>query len=224
MPHPLIAPSILSADFLNLGRDLERLNAVADWIHCDVMDGAFVPNISFGIPVIEALRRQTELPLDVHLMIESPERYIAAFVNAGADILTVHQEACVHLDRTLNAIREAGAQAGVSLNPATPVQTLQHVATTCDLVLVMSVNPGFGGQSFLPYAITKIRQLVALRHETGATFRIEVDGGITDATAPSVVAAGADVLVSGSYLFKAADLGEATKRLRESNNPPTKAV
>lgn len=204
--QPLIAPSILAADFGRLAADIEMLNrSQADWIHCDVMDGVFVPNISFGIPVMEAVKKVATKTLDVHLMIVQPERYIDAFKKAGADIYTVHAEACTHLDRTLHAIREAGMKAGVALNPHTPLDVLRYVLPITDVVCLMSVNPGFGGQSFIPYTYDKVRALRAMIDEAGASTLIEIDGGVNAETAPLLVAAGADVLVAGSFVFRAAD-------------------
>lgn len=199
---PIIAPSILSADFANLSRDIRIAEeSGADWIHVDVMDGRFVPNITIGPVVVEHLRKITKLPLDVHLMIVEPEKYITAFRDAGADIISVHQEACPHLHRTLQQIRQSGAKAGVVLNPSTSHDTLQYVLDDVDLVLVMSVNPGFGGQKFIPQAAHKIR---ALRNMLGSRkVFIEVDGGINNETGLQVIQAGADVLVAGSYVFGA---------------------
>lgn len=201
-----IAPSILAADFANLQKEIEMLNASeADYIHVDIMDGVFVPNISFGIPVTEAVKRHAQKPLDVHLMIVNPDQYLEAFKKAGAAIITVHIEACVHLHRTLQAIRQLGCKAGVALNPHTPVQLLSEVITDIDLVCIMSVNPGFGGQKFIEHTYEKVRQLKRLITEKGAQTEIEIDGGVNQDNAALLMAAGADVLVAGSFVFSATD-------------------
>ncbi len=211
-----IAPSILSADFAALGEAIARVEvAGADQLHIDVMDGHFVPNLTIGPPVIESVRKRTRLPLDVHLMIEEPERWIEAYVRAGADWLTVHAEACPHLERTLSQIREAGARAGVALNPATPPGVLEYVLDDLDLVLVMSVNPGFGGQSFIPTAYEKIRKIRALLGKRSAL--ISVDGGVKREHAAPLAQAGAQVLVAGSAIFGAADPGQAVRELRSAS-------
>ena len=198
-----IAPSILSADFARLAEALKQAeDGGADWIHVDVMDGHFVPNLTIGAPVVKALRKETTLPLDVHLMIEKPEQLIEDFVAAGADYLTVHVEAATHLHRTIQRIRELGAKPGVSLNPATPISTLMEILPYVDLVLVMSVNPGFGGQKFIPTSTAKIAELKQLLDERSLWgVELEVDGGVTPATAPEIVAAGASVLVAGAAVF-----------------------
>jgi ribulose-phosphate 3-epimerase len=208
-----IAPSILSADFATLGADIARVeSAGADQLHVDVMDGRFVPNITIGPPVVAAVRKRTRLPLDVHLMIVEPERYISEFVAAGADMVTIHLEACTHLQRTLAQIRELGAKAGVALNPSTPASALEYVLDDLDLVLVMSVNPGFGGQSFIPSAHRKIREVRTL---LGARpVDVSVDGGVKAGLAKSLAEDGASVLVAGSAIFGAADPGEALRAIR----------
>jgi len=199
----LISPSLLSADFGHLERDIEMLNqSECDWLHVDVMDGMFVPNISFGMPVIKYIKKAARKPLDVHLMIMDPGRYIEAFKEAGADIITVHQEACIHLDRTLHAIKDAGLRCGAVLNPATPVAMLEDSVQLCDVVLLMSVNPGFGGQKFIENTYGKVRQLRDLCNRKNPDCLIEVDGGVNTANAPLLFEAGADVLVAGNAVFK----------------------
>ena len=200
---PLLSPSLLSADFGNLQRDIEMLNSSqCDWLHVDVMDGIFVPNISFGQPVIKHIKKHARKPLDVHLMIMDPGRYINDFRDAGADILTVHYEACTHLDRTLHAIKDAGMKCGVVLNPHTPVASLENTVQICDMVLLMSVNPGFGGQKFIENTYAKVRQLRELLDRKNPQCLIEVDGGVNTSNAPLLYQAGADVLVAGNAVFK----------------------
>ena len=204
--NPQIAPSILAADFANLQKEVEMLNAsAADYIHVDIMDGVFVPNISFGIPVTEAIHRHATKPLDVHLMIVNPELYLEAFVKAGASIVTVHVEACTHLHRTLQEIKRLGVAAGVALNPHTPIELLTEVLEEVDLICVMSVNPGFGGQKFIEHSYAKVANLKDLILKKGVKTKIEVDGGVTEQNAKRLVEAGADILVAGSFVFKAPD-------------------
>ena len=210
-----MAPSLLAADFGNLQRDVELVNdSAADWHHIDVMDGVFVPNISYGMPVIKAIQKYATKPMDVHLMIVDPDRYIQEFADLGADYLTVHYEACTHLHRTLQAIKAAGMKAGVALNPHTSVQLLENVIQDIDLVCVMSVNPGFGSQSFISNTFNKVKALKALIIEKGSSTLIEVDGGVSTANAKELIAAGADVLVAGSFVFKSDDPKATIKSLK----------
>lgn len=215
MKNILISPSLLSADFTNLKSDVEMINrSEADWLHMDVMDGVFVPNISFGFPIISAVSGICKKPLDVHLMIVQPERYIEQTAKAGAYIMSVQYEACTHLHRTIQQIHAAGMKAGVVLNPSTPVHLLEDIVCDVDLVLLMSVNPGFGGQTFIKNTINKVKRLRKLMDECGSEALIEVDGGVQGETAPRLVQAGADVLVSGSYVFKSENPEETIKQLK----------
>lgn len=212
----IVSPSLLSADFSNLRRDIEMLNnSQADMLHLDVMDGVFVPNISFGFPVIKAIEKYADKPLDVHLMIVNPQNYVSQVRDCGAAIMNVHQEACVHLHRTVQAIKNAGMKAAVTLNPATPVAMLEDIICDLDMVLLMSVNPGFGGQSFIPNSIKKTRQLKELIKQSGSKALIEIDGGVNQTTGQQLAQAGADILVAGSYIFSAASPGEAIDSLKK---------
>lgn len=214
MSH-LIAPSVLAADFANIQRDFEMINSSnADWFHIDIMDGVFVPNISFGMPVMAAMKKHAQKPLDVHLMIVNPDQYISTFKNIGADILTVHYEACTHLHRTLQAIKAEGMKAGVALNPHTPVHLLTDIIQDIDLVCIMSVNPGFGGQSFIENTYSKVKELKALITEKGANTLIEIDGGVNSDNAKALIDAGADVLVAGSFVFKSNNPIETISKLK----------
>lgn len=212
----LIAPSILASDFANLQREVEMLNSSsADFIHVDIMDGVFVPNISFGIPVMEAIHRHAKKPLDVHLMIVNPDNYLESFRNAGAEVISVHYEACNHLHRTLQAISNLGAKAGVAINPHTPVELLSDVIQDIDQVIVMSVNPGFGGQKFIENTYSKVSRLKDLILAKGANTKIEIDGGVNLQNAPKLLSAGADVLVAGSFVFNSLDPVETIRELKE---------
>ncbi len=213
----LIAPSLLAADFANLQRDIEMVNeSQADWFHLDIMDGLFVPNISYGMPVVKAIKEHAKKPLDVHLMIVDPDRYIHTFAQLGSNFLSVHYEACTHLHRTVQAIRQEGMKAGVALNPHTPIAVLEDIITDVDLLLIMSVNPGFGGQSFIENTYKKVNQTKELITKTGSKALIEVDGGVNATNTPKLVAAGADVLVAGSFVFNAPDPKKTIEALKRS--------
>lgn len=212
-----VAPSILAADFANLQSEIEIVErAGADWIHIDVMDGHFVPNITMGALVVDAIRPHTKLPLDVHLMIENPDQYAESFVKAGADIITVHVETCKHLHRTLQHIRSLGCKPGVVLNPHTPIETIQHVLEDVDVVLFMTVNPGFGGQAFIPSVLDKVAALAKIKEQKGLQFEIEIDGGVNRETVKDCVVAGATVVVAGSAIYGAADKDAALKEIKGS--------
>lgn len=213
----LIAPSLLAADFANLQRDIEMVNeSQADWFHLDIMDGLFVPNISYGMPVVKAIKEHAKKPLDVHLMIVDPDRYIHTFAQLGSNFLSVHYEACTHLHRTVQAIRQEGMKAGVALNPHTPIAVLEDIITDVDLLLIMSVNPGFGGQSFIENTYKKVNQAKELITKTDSKALIEVDGGVNATNTPKLVAAGADILVAGSFVFNAPDPKKTIEALKRS--------
>jgi ribulose-phosphate 3-epimerase len=217
----LIAPSILSADFTQLGKQVREIGAGgADWVHLDVMDGHFVPNISFGPIVVKAVRPLTKLPLDVHLMISDPDRYLEAFASAGADRITVHVETCPHLHRTVQAIRALGVKPGVTLNPATPLRAVEEILPFVDLLLVMTVNPGFGGQKFIPGSLRKIEKAASMIRATERNIRLQVDGGVDPSNANDIVGAGADVLVAGNSIFAQKNVPAAVRRLRKAAGNP----
>ncbi|RCT55366.1 ribulose-phosphate 3-epimerase [Winogradskyella sp. KYW1333] len=219
MASKIIAPSMLAADFSNLQRDTEMVNnSEADWFHIDVMDGHFVPNISYGMPVIQAIKKHATKPLDVHLMIEKPERYIEEFANVGADIITVHYESTVHLHRTLRQIKDAGCKAGIVLNITTPISVLEDILPECYMILLMSINPGFGGQKFENVTYQRVKKLRRMINEQELDTRIEIDGGVTDKNIEKLVEAGADTFVAGSHIFKSPNPTEAIKRLKALSN------
>ena len=219
MDNKLIAPSVLAADFGNLQRDVEMINnSDADWFHIDIMDGVFVPNISFGMPVLKAISKHAKKTIDTHLMIVNPDQYIQTFADLGTDILTVHYEACTHLHRTLQAIKAAGMKAGVALNPHTNISVLEDVIQDIDMVCIMSVNPGFGGQSFIENTYDKVRNLKSLILKKNTNTLIEIDGGVTDQNAAKLTAAGADVLVAGSFVFKSENQQKTIKTLKSLAN------
>lgn len=219
MSSKLIAPSLLAADFGNLQRDIEMVNnSDADWFHIDVMDGHFVPNISYGMPIIQAIKKHATKPLDVHLMIEKPERYIEIFAEVGADIITVHYESTVHLHRTLTQIEDAGCKAGVVLNLTTPVSVLEDILPKCYMVLLMSINPGFGGQKFEEITYNRIKKLRKMINDQNLTTRIEIDGGVTDENIKKLADAGADVFVAGSFVFKSSNQIQTIKDLKAVAN------
>ena len=211
----LISPSILSANFANLERDINKVvSGGADWLHIDVMDGHFVPNLTIGIPVIKSIKKITSTPLDVHLMITNAENYIKDYIEAGADILTVHQEGCVHIQRAVTEIRSMGIKSGVALNPGTPIETLEHVLPDIDMILVMTVNPGFGGQKFIPQMINKISKLRNMIDNSGFDIKIQVDGGITPSNSKLVIEAGADIIVAGSAVFNSEDIPQVINLIK----------
>ena len=212
----ILAPSILSADFTNLAQQIRMVEiGGADWIHCDIMDGHFVPNLTFGPSLVKAAHKVTKLPIDVHLMIENPDKYLEDFIKAGANYVSVHVEEVVHLNRTINRIKELGAKAGVVINPATPVSSIVDVAEYIDLLLIMTVNPGFGGQKFIPNSIRRIKEAIALRNEVKANFLIEIDGGVNVETAKTAFDAGAEVFVAGSSIFKVDNISAATVEIKK---------